>query len=108
MRWHRKKIERYNSINREYKQLQDELFKRINELFSPEFEKIKSLLPQGYEINQFEVGDTGIIIPNPVRREKIVDIDELEMLRKLLRPEFERIERQYGFRVDLDFVDYIG
>ncbi len=41
----RQKIKRYSSISGEYKQLQGELFKRMEELFSPEFERIKSLLP---------------------------------------------------------------
>jgi|SRR3989344_1728201 len=104
----KQEIENYNSLHREYHSTKDTLFDRIKELFSPEFDRIKSKLPEGYELSEFCVGDdfggVGVAIYNPQRGEEIVDENELDMLRELLRPEFDRVKGEYGFSVELRYL----
>ncbi len=103
-----KEIEELVSLRNEYETKRRGLNNKVRELFNPEFEKIKSNMPKGYEIDSFDVDDGGVCMPNPCFKERIAGFRDIDTLNEIFKEEFLRIREKYGFVVRFDQVSYIG
>ena len=107
-----KEIEELVSLKNEYETKRERLNDKVMRLFNPEFERIKSKMPEGYEIGSFDVYNGTVCIPNPCFKgnvvENIANGRQLDYLNGMFREEFSRIREKYGFRVKFYHTEYIG
>lgn len=94
-----KEIEELNSLGREYESKRQVLNDKIRELFNPEFERIKSKMPEGNETVSFYVYDGQVNIFNPHYKGEVVNEQQLDWLNEQFDEEFSRIRKKYGFSV---------
>ena len=102
-----KRIQEVISLRREYETKRQRLDSEVRDLFHPEFEIIKSKMPEGYEIIEFNVYDGFVSIDNPTFNGEIVNHRNLDNLNEILNEEFQRIEKKYGFKTRFEIVKYI-
>ncbi len=90
----------------------DELYKRIEDLFKPEFEAIKSRLPNNYLLSSFYISERGkdltVIINNPLHNGRLAGEDEVNRLNGILSEELKEIKRKYGFGVEFQLSVEMG
>ena len=83
-----------------------ELYKDINDSFLPEFERIKSKLPNNYLLQAYHVSDTTrgflVSIDNPIHNGRLAEKEEVDRLNEKLKSDFDEIKQRYGFDVEFN------